>query len=538
MFVPESQTVGEASLEDLIDAALAGPQTGRDVQRIESPGAARSVELGQRLRFALAVPRLVAPHRGVERGEAITSEQGVALLAQGRFSDFKRFAKDNEDVPDPEQVPEDAEWGWRFAAAFWEWATTDHTGRLTAVFGSAPDANSKTAAGVLLCCALLRAGQTSEALAVLDGLVEDDLEPADRGWALVQRARTRAEAGDIEGSRADAKAALEALDGLGDEAAKAFDAAARWHLVSLDPLNEDFGIALGAADNEAQRWRIGEVASAFSEAQAAQFRSWAEPDSIVIIGQDRAFPGLFAAELNADLVGGHSDWKARAALWARHRLMRAADSRDEQKSELFEGLELLPISGDSQSLEAAAKRIHLAGPIEALAEAVGKVPAQGWTRTTAQGNFRLLAAAGDLLDAEKATELLRWCAQLAGGDTAGFADQVRPWFWVEYLAIRAVAGLLPTAKSQSSSHSRSTPKPQSPNQTSPVSSTASTTAGSAQRHASRCGGSPSATKALSADQLWAGWPPIGTNTPRPRRSAGRPPKTSKPSRRCCPQTPP
>lgn len=444
VFVPETQTVDEANFEDLLEAALAQPETGPDIEHVGTTGEPLSPEPEQLLRYSLVVPRLVAPYSVGERGEEISAEHGVALLAQGRLPDLKRLANENEEVPDPEQIPQDADWGWQFVGAFWEWSTTDKAGRLTAVFGTAPDANSKAASGVLLSCALLRAGQFGDALTVLNGLVEDDLDPADRGWVLVQRARIRAEAGDVDGSRADAEAALDKLGGLGDEAAKAFDAAARWHLVSLDPLNSDFDIVLGAAENEALRWRIGEVASALSEAQGAQFGSWAEPDSIVIIGQERASPGLFAAEINADLVGGHNEWKARTALRARHRLMGAADSRDED-GELVHGIESLRISGDYQSLESAAKRIHLTGPIEALAAAVNKVPAHGWTPTTAHANFRLLAAAGDLLDIERATEVLRWCAQLAGGDTASFIDQVRPWFWVEYLAIQAIAGLLPAA---------------------------------------------------------------------------------------------
>ena len=444
VFVPKNQTIDEAHREDLISVALAEPETRRDIERVSSPREPRSIEPHQRLRYALVTPRLIAPRLLSDSGETFTAEQGVALVVQGRFRDLKRFAKEKEDVPDPEQVPRDADWVWQFVAAAWKWATTDDTGRLSAVFGSAPDAKSKAASGVLLCCALLRAGQRTEALAVLDGLVDDGLEPADRGWTLVQRARVTAEAGDVDRSRADAEAALEVLEGLDDEAAKAFTAAARWHLVSLDPLGADIDTALGAEDDESIRWRIGEVSSALSEAQGAVFRSWAEPNSIVIFRQDRASPGLFAAELNADVVGDHSEWRARAALRARHQLLRAADSRDEA-NELVEGLESLRISGDYQSLESAAKRIHLAGPIEALAEAVGKVPVHGWTHTTAQGNFQLLAAAGDLLDTEKATCLLRWCAQLADGDTAGFTVQVRPWFWVEYLATRAIAGLLPAA---------------------------------------------------------------------------------------------
>ena len=125
--------------------------------------------------------------------------------------------------------------------------------------------------------------------------------------------------------------------------------------------------------------------------------------------------------------------------------MRATDSRDEP-NELVKGLESLRISGDFQSLESAAKRIHQIGPIEVLTEAVNNIPVAGWTHTTAQANLQLLAAAGDLLEAEKATCLLNWCAQLASGEIAEFTEQVRPWFWVEYLATRAIAGLLTAAE--------------------------------------------------------------------------------------------
>ena len=451
VFVPESQTVDREHLDDLIAAARYQPEPRQEIKDEVAETTSSAVRPGQRLRYALAAPNLIAPHRNSGFSEKVDAEQGVALLAQARFRDLKQFAKEHEDVPDPENVPRpdqaplDVSWAWQFVGAIWDWAKTDDVGWLTGVFGTAPDGNSRAASGVLLSCALLRLERHSEALDVLDGLLDDELEPADRGWGLVQRARVRADLGDADGSRSDGEAAIEELQGTaGDEAAKAFDAAARWNLLALDPLGADFTGALKTSDNAASKWRSQSVSWALSEVQAERFRSWADQESIVIIGHQEDVSGLLAAELNGDFIGYHGAWMEKAALRACHRLMSASDSPDDALK-VVDGLDALRISGDSQSLERAVKRLYWVGPIAAVAETASRMPVEGWTHTTASANFQLLATAGDLFDRQKATGLLRWCAQLATGDTASFIKRVRPWFWVEYLAIKAVAGLLPAA---------------------------------------------------------------------------------------------
>ena len=448
IFVPESQTIDKDHRSDLIAVATSGLGVSGDSQATAFTASASSVSAGQRLRFALVAPRLIAPHRNAGFGKEISAEEGIALLVQGRFSDLKRFADEYEGVPEPDAVTEGVEWAWQFAAAIWEWAFSDAVGGLRSVFGAAPEGAAKTASGVFLSCALLRLQQHSEALETLDGLVEaDQLGPVDHGWVLVQRARIRADIGDVNGSRSDAEAAIESCAAhLEDCTARAFDAVARWQLVALDPLNADIGKGIGAADNVVSWWRAQTVSWAFAEAQGKQFRSWTEQNTIVLIGGNQEIIHLFAAELNADLAGDHGGWKSLTALRARQRLMGAADNENEI-SELVEGLDALRLGGDNRSLASAAEHLHDVGPIDAVADAVGKIPVQGWTHTTALGHFELLAAAGDLLDQKKATDMVMWCARLAAGDTDSFTERVRPWFWVEYNAIKAVAGLLPAADS-------------------------------------------------------------------------------------------
>ena len=253
VFVPKTQTVDETRRSDLISVAFAEPETRRAVDRESAASVSPNIEPHQRLRYALVLPRYIASRSLSDPGKPISSVQGVALVVQGRFRDLKRFAKEFDDVPDIEQLPGSADWVWQFAAAVWSWATTNDSERLRAVFESAPGANSKAASGVLLTCAQLRTGQCNEALAVLDSLVNDELEPVDRGWVLVQRARVSAEAGEVDKSRADAEAALETLEGLSDDVAYSLAAAARWQLFSLDPLEADAGATQGICDDESFR---------------------------------------------------------------------------------------------------------------------------------------------------------------------------------------------------------------------------------------------------------------------------------------------
>lgn len=448
IFVPESQTIDKDHLSDLVAVATSSRGVPGDSQATAFTASASNVPAGQRLRFALVAPRLIAPHRNAGFGKEISAEEGIALLVQGRFSDLKRFADEHEGVPHPDDVAEDAGWAWRFVAAIWEWVFDDTVGGLRSAFEAAPDEAAKAASGVFLACALLRLQQHTKALKPLDGLLAaDQLGPEDHGWVLAQRARVKADIGDADGSRSDAEAAIESCAAhLDDCTARAFDAIARWQLVALDPGNADFGGAIGAADNLVSWWRAQTVSWAFAEAQGAQFRSWAEPNTIVLGGGNQEAIHLLAAELNADLAGDHIGWKALAALRARQQLMGAADTENEM-SQLAEGLDALRLSGDNRSLAKAAEQLIDAGPVDAVAEAVAKIPVNGWTHTTALGNFDLLAAAGDLLNQKKATAMVKRCGRLAFGNTGKFAKRVRPWFWIEYKAIQAVARLLPAADS-------------------------------------------------------------------------------------------
>ena len=408
------------------------------------------VPAGCELRYALILPWLVAPDPNSEG--SITAAEGVALLAQGRFRGLKNRSDRNEDVPDPANPKAAVEWGWSFVAAIWDWATTDSTALLEAVFESAPDTRSAAASGVFVACALARLERHRDAVEVLTPLAgHDEMDPVDRAWVLVQRARVSAELGELQDCRADAAQARDLLAGHGnDMTASAITAAAAWQQYMVAPAEGgdhmgDYLAVVAATDNSVSRRRWQLAGRGLASAVDAGFRQWAQELSITIAGsRDHGEMDLFGAELCADLAGDHSAWKTFASLLARLRIQHAAGSNNET-NELAEGLDALLCSGDDKNLKLALGHLLWDGPIDVAASAVSRIGTDGWTRTTVPTRFAALETAGDLLDEDAAGEMLARVAHTAGDGFREFLDRYQPPVTVDFAAYRAMAGLVPAA---------------------------------------------------------------------------------------------
>lgn len=202
---------------------------------------------------------------------------------------------------------------------------------------------------------------------------------------------------------------------------------------------------IAASDTAVSWWRSQLIAAALYQAEAPAFERWAEVSSVRVFPTgDPWSPELFAAELSADVTADQSRWRDISALRARQRLMRAPECGD-ITAELVEGLGALRRSGHYQSLSRAVGHIHQVGPLEAVADAVSRVPLDGWTHTSACTNFEMLAHAGDLLDELVASQLIASSLDLASGYPADFIRRVRPDFNVRLYALQAVRGLLAAA---------------------------------------------------------------------------------------------
>ena len=265
-------------------------------------------------------------------------------------------------MPDLQDPPADCDWAWLFMVAIW-------SGRR-----QAPPSPScpcsiprrlRTQRRRVVCFSPAPWGGSSSTqppLEVLDSLINSDqLQPVDHGWALVQRSRTRAEVGDVTGAQADAVAAQRDFAGDSDDVTvSALAAVAAWQLfATADFDDQDFAEMVMASDTAVSWWRSQTISSALHAAGDTKFKDWAEDRSQLLstpTGNSEQ-PELFAAELSADVTAEQGRWRAISALRARQRLMRAS-AGDDETTEVFEGLDVLRLSGDVQSLKLAVGHIY------------------------------------------------------------------------------------------------------------------------------------------------------------------------------------
>jgi hypothetical protein len=92
ILVPVSQTIDQEHLDDLLGVAASHkPVIG--LQGTAWAASARNLPPARRLRHALLVPRLVAPHPNTGFKTVIGPEEALALLAQGRVRHLRRFQR-------------------------------------------------------------------------------------------------------------------------------------------------------------------------------------------------------------------------------------------------------------------------------------------------------------------------------------------------------------------------------------------------------------------------------------------------------------
>lgn len=280
-------------------------------------------------------------------------------------------------------------------------------------------------------------------------LDDDHLAPVDWAWVRIQRARVLAELGDVSTARADAVEARKAVIGDAPDVTASEVAAAAAGLLwtTSDWEAHDLGKVLSASDTAVSWWRAQMISQALDEAAKRTFREWSDEPGRMIVIEDGLHNGLFAAMLNAHLVGEHGAWRARSSLLARHALMDAHNSGEADR--VAEALGDLRKSGNAKSLKAAARRVWQVGPLEALAVAVGRIGPRSWTHTASQANFALWKHAGDLLEPDAAGAAVRVCLSTLDDEFCRPLERARRVFRVDHAALEALAGLLPAADSES-----------------------------------------------------------------------------------------
>jgi len=442
ILVPVGQTIDPEQL----DALLAVAASHKPVIGLEGTAwaaGASNIAPARRLRHALLVPRLVAPHRNTGFGTVIGPEQAVALLTQGRVRDLTIFAEKHDAVPNLEEAASCRDWRWRFVAALGRWLVNGDRNAVAATIEDAPNHASRAAACVVTACALMDAERHDDAVKLLSEQ-PDDASPVDWAWVLTHRARARAEIGAVAAARQDAAAALRALAGDRDDVTgSAIGAAAAQLLFQTAPWGEgQLDELITANDTAVSWWRTQILSSGFSAAADRAFRQWADEQATRIEFEDIVNDRLFAAVVSADLTGEQGAWRTNGSLLARDTLIvqHARGDTTRQTGALDE----LRRSGDEKSLELAARRLWAVGPLDSLADAARRIQPGSWTHTTARANLILWQEAGDVMDEATASDAARYCLDVLTDDS-GFVARTTPSFHVAHYTLKALAGVVPAA---------------------------------------------------------------------------------------------
>jgi hypothetical protein len=408
ILVPAANSIDEQHRQALLEAAA----TGRQPPALEGSAWAGAQGLAPRdlLRYALTVPRLIAPHPNSPTGGPLSSAQAVALVARGRLEQWRQRAAGSAEVPSPEQALLSPEWGWRFAAAVADRYTSGATAPLQSLLHDAPDCAARSACAAVLAAAQIERGEADQALVVLDEVLsEDDAEPVDHSWLRVQHARACIEVGRLREARATA-IAVQGLRGTHGEDVTATGlagVAAELLFYASDWGDKDVQAMISGGDTVASWWRNQSLARGLAAAIEQRFTDWApDPTTVLIVGGPAATSYPRAAALTASHLGDHPDWQYPTELTAQHTLQKLSRTADHEA--IVNALKDLRLAGASDSLEAASRRLVCDGPWETVRVAASQVELARSTRTTAAADLDQLRCGAVALDTATADRATAW----------------------------------------------------------------------------------------------------------------------------------
>ncbi|MGW5099418.1 DUF4365 domain-containing protein [Streptomyces sp. NPDC004100] len=448
IFVPADQTISQSALPRLFEVAASkrGPQSWEG-----SAWSRTSLRIApaDRLRHALLVPRLIAPHRNAGFGSPIDPIAAIALLMQHRVSDLHHFAETHVSVPTLDDSSSHKDWHWRFVGAFARLIGEGGPEALVQLIPDAPHEAARAAAAIMASSGLLSADRHSEAVELLDSEISrDQAEPADHAWLLVHRAWTRSELGDSARAAEDAALArITVLLAPTDPTTSALAAAAAESIFRAAPLgSEDLEQFITSSDTAASWWRSQNLVGAYEATVKKDFTDWAQQGNIQLFGMHPAYTRLAAARHNAAASAHVGTWRASASLEGRQLLLDATRQPDFDSPEesIQYGLKLLQQSGDSSSMVQAVHRLRRLGPLSPLTEYVRGVPPLPGPTRSYKVLWELWRTTGDLLREPEATTAADHCLGVLTGKIP-VPEEITKHNAVPHFAARALRGLLEAA---------------------------------------------------------------------------------------------
>ena len=183
VLVPRRNEINEESRDALLRVA---ESIGAGWDGSAWRGAAPRRKIDQ-LRYAMIVPRIIAPHQNRGQEDPISPAQGLAMIVQGRLREYENFAKKYEEVPDVNAAKDSDDWHWRFVHAMAQRIENGNPEFLQALIEEAPNEAARVAAGVATACALLDVDELDKAVHIIESeSSRGSAEPIDEAWLAMQ----------------------------------------------------------------------------------------------------------------------------------------------------------------------------------------------------------------------------------------------------------------------------------------------------------------------------------------------------------------
>lgn len=402
--VPVAQVVAPEQVEDLLVVAA----TARAAVPLEGTawtGAAPKAPTDH-LRFALIAPRLMAPHPNSGLAAASPAE-AVALLMQARTAHVWPSDRSHTGVPSRQEAASSEVWAWRFVAALADWLTTDKEPDFETLKDQARSVYERAAVTAVIAHCRIAAGDPESARALLQGEIDaDELAPVDYAWLHLQLARAHQELANLDEARHAATLSLAigatqrhdvtATAVRGVAAAILFDTSDfREHDIASTVRYNDTAVAWWRSQT-AYRGAVALVETAFDRAVGYEP---SDHDGINANNQ------LFAASVQAGVLGSHGQWRHFSGLLARQEFV---DPQTSDANTLTNSLSVLRRSGDERATSRATWWVATNGPADAVAAATQGIDLSCATSSSIVADIAMLRVAGDIVDEATATSAADW----------------------------------------------------------------------------------------------------------------------------------
>lgn len=442
ILVPVGNTIDENHFGELLQVAVGN----RDAVRWEGSvwEGGKTVLRVDRLRYALLVPRLIAPHPNLTVTE-LPAEAALALLIKMRLRDLDPRNRRETKAPTLEMASSSEEWAWRLYAATYDAVVNGKgTGGIRALIDVADEPFERAAAAAITCALLIEAGEPVSGLEVVTCVLDrDDCEPVDHAWLLSHKARCLAELGELENAREDAVevqglrsiAAQDptAMAIVGSSADLIF-ATSGWH-------SDHISAAITGRDTLAAWWRTQEVSGGLQRHWQSAFKQWARDTSTTFGASDSTWLHLRAASLIAGMTADHNSWRHVTGMLAQ-RVLTTADP-DSDSTTQSQGLALLRQTGDTDSVKLAVQHLLCVGPARAVSEDAGRIDLAQSTRTSIRADLEMLRYAADVLPSEEADQHARWALKVLDNPQP-LAERLTPTFHIPSIVLDTLAELVST----------------------------------------------------------------------------------------------